>query len=141
MKSFADASGSPSRTLRTRGGQSYVYRLNYCWVAAAILASAGCHHVPSVRYRDPCSSTYECDCACGSKDCYECTQRREAVKSVPWPRFHPVPTRPVFSPMPQQEHMVGAVEGNAIAPYPQMPMQPQRANDSHCFTCYRSSGS
>lgn len=73
---------------------------NSRYLALLILAilsfASGCHCVPSVRYRNPHAADYESACVCGRSDCGECQHRKEKKKEVPWPLFHPVPTRPVF---------------------------------------------
>jgi hypothetical protein len=53
-------------------------------------------HVPSDQHHDPCAEEFhELDCG-GDPDCGCLNGNQKRPEDIPWPRFHPIPTRPVF---------------------------------------------
>ena len=53
-------------------------------------------HVPSDQHHDICGEEFhESDCS-GEPDCGCLNGDQKRPEEIPWPRFHPIPTRPVF---------------------------------------------
>ncbi len=67
---------------------------------AISMAFTGCvgPRVPSDRYlQDEVSAEFHASAACSSRASQCDLDEEEPPKEIPWPMFHPIPTRPVFS--------------------------------------------
>jgi hypothetical protein len=118
------SAGSPlaaGRSSGETGGRFY-----RCLVGVIVLLASGCiaPNLPSYRYHDPHdrggllgdyrsgASSHGLPCAAETSDCiagphhgrgcsdddFDGDHGAAKPPEIPWPRYHPVPTRPVFSP-------------------------------------------